>query len=308
MAKPQRKSRTGGFVGRGIGGRKRKSSTSKAVDQAPKPLAAVPDSVPVPEGRRQPTETEARSRADYTALEAQFQARLAELLERWKPVRKAQVASLFAQIAVTKKLSKLAKISAPHTAGVAPLRAALREAATEAFAGAIFEAKLQGVDLDLETALKNVVGLFKDLDDRALALSLIIANGLSDSARRRAIALTGGTLTKTQVAEQVENHLNSLSDRYLKDQFTGAVVTAQNSGRILAMQVVSGQVPAAHYYISALLDPATCRRCRADDGKRYNSLAAIMRKMPAGGNKDCLGGVRCRCAPIAVYSEAKPSK
>ena len=47
---------------------------------------------------------------------------------------------------------------------------------------------------------------------------------------------------------------------------------------------------------TAVLDRATCDRCRPLDGKRYDSWKAAQEDLPGGGpNPRCRGGGRCRC-------------
>jgi hypothetical protein len=58
------------------------------------------------------------------------------------------------------------------------------------------------------------------------------------------------------------------------------------------------------WIISAVMDGATCKPCRQDDGKTYKTLVRALKRMPGfGPNPRCLGGTRCRCRLVPMMPE-----
>jgi hypothetical protein len=161
---------------------------------------------------------------------------------------------------------------------------------------AVREAQRQGA----HAAAPDMQAVEAELTARASALEQLLAQALSQAAANKAVQLSGGGMSPDEVAGEVADHLASLSDAYLSDQFGGALSAAQNAGRLAVM----GANSPSRIYASELLDVNTCGPCRARDGHEYLSLDAAAVDYPAGGYRGCDGGPRCRGTVVAVYAEA----
>jgi hypothetical protein len=302
MAARKAQSRTGRWRWTSTTGRKR-TRRSRAAAVATATRVAVDDPVVrTVHGHRAPTLIEQRAQVDFAALENAHAAAVKTLVHEWQAVRARQITDLARQVADATGLPDLTRISAT-VQGSRMLAGVLGEVTVAAVRGAFAEAAGQGARVK-EPAH---AALEVEVNARASATASLLVQALSDSARRKAVALAGGALSNARVAPLVREHLTSLTDAFLVEQFTGAVTMAQNGGRRAVFHEAQRAGHGARYYISALLDSSTCSNCRHDDGRQYASLAEITAKMPTGGNRDCLGGIRCRCAPIAVYDEAAAS-
>jgi hypothetical protein len=118
-------------------------------------------------------------------------------------------------------------------------------------------------------------------------------------AGTRAMRLSGGKLTKAEVAQQTRDYLDGLAFAMLRDRLGGALTAAMNTGRCAVMS----EGPAARYYSSEFLDANTCAACSMIDGTEYTNLSDSERDYPAGGYVSCSGGDRCRGTVVAVYKE-----
>lgn len=290
MPQPRRrKSRTGTWRWTTLGGRRRTRATRPAQQARTPP--------PPPSGRRPLNAQERRAGVDFTTLERAIEDGIARLLTAWGPVRAAQLDDLARQIvAAGSDPVKTAAIEAPILGG-ADLLAELRPVTEAGVATALAEAAAQGQTLPVPVAA-DVEAL---LAARADATAALLARSLSEAAARKAVSLASPAIPAARVATEVRTHIDGLSDRWLQDQFNGALAGGMNTGRIVVMAAVEAP---ARYYISALLDRATCSVCAAFDGRQYDTLAALQEQLPTGGNKDCLGSVRCRCTGVLVMDES----
>lgn len=273
--------------------------------------AATPPQQETPEPR-----TPAEQHVDWQALQAAFLASVAALVAAWDPVRSQQIDAIarqleqLDQVPAEDVLNAVTSITVPAT-GASVIEQQLVEHAQGAVTRALEEAAGQGVTVPQPdmTVLEATLGA------RAQATAQVLADSLVEAAHRRALAAAGPAtsggdgpgLTATALADDVRTHLDGLTDAWLTDQFTGAVASAENGGRQAVGQAAEDNGIPVYFEISALLDVNTCPACLLDDGKRYDSLAALRVQMPVAGNKDCYGGVRCRCAPVAVFGEAPAS-
>lgn len=240
---------------------------------------------------------EVRAAVDFDAMQKMLDSRLAALVEAWQAIRSEQTDDIAAQLrAAQGDPVAVASVSAPTRGGDVLLQA-LRDVTAEAGTAAMREAADQGVTVPGPdtTALESILAA------RAQAAAVLLARALSEAAARKASQLSGPTIDPGSVAEQTAAHLDGLSDEWLRAQVNGMLVGGMNAGRIAVMDAADAP---KRFYSSALLDRATCARCKAADGREYASLAAVMADFPTGGRFDCLGTTRCRCSPIAVYAEA----
>jgi hypothetical protein len=226
---------------------------------------------------------------------------LTNLVSSWGTVQSAQIDELAAAIenAVNNgNATALASIAATPQ-GDDLIMQYMQTVAEDAVIAAKAEAATQGVavgTIDLEETVTPL------LRARAQAVSALMARGISESAARQAALRYGvDTLTGSEVASAVRDHLESLSDTYLTDVLGGALTQAQNTGRRAVFVNHS-----AAFYASELMDKATCTVCAEIDGRQFATLAEADDLYPAGGNSECLGGPRCRGTIVAVYDEASP--
>src|SRR5205085_5074844 len=215
-----------------------------------------------PRGHRKPTAVEIAARVNFHAIERTLDDHLATLLGQWQAVRRKQTKDLAGQI-VAAKGDPLALASiAAQPQGTDVILGHLRAVARQAGQAALKEAAEQGATVrdiatnDLEAALQA----------RSAAVGVLLVRALSEVAARKASQLANPLLTPESVAAAVTAHVEGLSDAWLRDNLNGALVGAQNAARLTAMDHVEDAVS---FYGSALLDNATCERCKAADGKRY---------------------------------------
>jgi hypothetical protein len=156
------------------------------------------------------------------------------------------------------------------------------------------EAERQGVTISGAIS----VGLER-LAELARTVARLLASGLADAAGREAMRVWAPGRTPDEVADLVTEHLEGLSEAYLRDQIGGALSAAQSAGRIAALR----EAPEATYLASEILDRNTCKPCREIDGTEFESLEAADAAYPMGIYFACLGGPRCRGQVIAIWNE-----
>lgn len=250
-----------------------------------------------PRGHRKPTAVEVAARVNFHAIERTLDDHLAALLGQWQAVRRKQMKDLAGQV-VAAKGDPLALASiAAQPQGTDVILGHLRAVARQAGQAALKEAAEQGATVrnlatnDLEAALQA----------RSAAVGVLLARALSEVAARKASQLANPLLTPESVAAAVTAHVEGLGPAWLRDQFNGSLMGAQNSARLVVMASAEGP---ARYIASELLDTATCGPCRELDGTEFATLVDAEVAYPCHGASVCLGGPRCRGLICAVYGEA----
>lgn len=273
--------------------RRRRRTVAAADQTSPIPLPDRPL-------RRQPYEQEVQAATDFKRLDEEWQSSLDQLIEDWGDVKTEQVDDLYDKIVKANgDLSKLAGLETPAI-GSDLLQGHMMNIAQSGLDQAVDEAKAQGVK-GRKPKLDNLV---ESLRTRASAIDTMLARSLAEAAARKAVSLTGGSLTAKEVAQATKDHLLGLTDSYLRDQFGGALTQAQNSGRKLAMRENDPQ----RVYASEILDSNTCEACIDKDGAEYDSIDEAESDYPTGGYSECFGGPRCRGTLVAVYDEEPASR
>ncbi len=247
--------------------------------------------------RRERYPHEVKAATDFAMLEEMYQTSTAGLVTQWvAQVKAAQVDDLVSQIeAAGDDVTKLAEVRAAGY-GAEVLSAAMLQMATESARQAAVELQFQGATIEPPPAET----MQKPIEKRAKALDAVMARAISEAAARKAINTAGGG---ANVAQIVREHLDSLSDAYLKEQLGGALMQAQNTGR----RAVFKNAPPSRFYASELLDTNTCSNCRTRDGREYLSLDEAEDDYPAGGYKNCSGGPKCRGTVVAVLNTETPA-
>lgn len=248
-------------------------------------------------GHRAMSSAEVAAGTDFQVLQDAWLEATGDLVSEWRTkVQSAQIDELVEQVRKAVAANDLVALSnlKATVGGTELLLDNLKALAEDAIVGAKEEALSQGVKIGTINTTKNVEPL---LAQRAEATANLLAQGIADSASRKALNL-GVTLAPADVAAAVREHLEGLSDAYLQDMLGGAMTQAQNTGR----KEVFAERP-CRIYASELLDANTCSVCSAIDGQEFGSLAEAEKEYPTGGHKGCLGGPRCRGTLVAVYEE-----
>lgn len=249
--------------------------------------------------RRDLFDHEVRAAVDFAQLQSAWEDAAEDIVEAWRPVREEQIDALIGQIesaVAAGDAEGLAAVSAPAL-GQDLIAGRMREIAEEASEAARNEAIAQGI----EPPEFDVVELDDIIETRARAVALLMSRSLSEAAGRQALQRYGvNALSAADVAEEVRDHLEGLTDTYAVDQLGGALTHAQNVARTSVFRVAGAQ----RVYASELLDVNTCDNCRPIDGRKYDSVSDAEADYPTGGYKDCLGGPRCRGTLVAVYDES----
>lgn len=282
---------------------------SLVVDRAIPVAAAAgddddPESDPKPR-RRELTEQELAAGTDFEQLDRDWSTALDELVKSWAAVTAAHIAELAEQVRLASTLSALAAIQVAERGAELLVEAAQRLVELGA-RSARAEAEAQGVQLpatDLEAALAAVQA-------RGVVLAGTLARSISEAASRFAQerggeALDVDSFDADAIAADLVEHLESLSDAFLRTQIGGLLTQSQNAGRFAVMQQAEDRV--AYFAASELLDTNTCDPCEAVDDTRYESFAAALADYPTGIYPRCKGGKRCRGTLVAVYGESPAS-
>lgn len=257
-----------------------------------RPPARAAATVPERELRREPYEHEVQAAVDFEAMDTVYVSERDQLVSSLREAQGTQIDELHEQIvAADGDLEKLVGLAATPVAGE-QLQGAMSRMLDKGVEQATSEAKAQGIDVDApDTSEAETL-----LAARAAATNGSLARSLSETASRKALQISGGTLTPVEVADQTKTHLEGLTEAFLVEQATGVLTQSQNTGR----NVVFRENPPSNLYGSALLDDNTCDECVAWDGEEFENVDELEQQFPAG-NKDCLGGPRCRCTGVAVY-------
>jgi hypothetical protein len=271
----------------GTNGPGQTSARSKQ-SRAPKAAATVPDR----QLHREPFPHEVQAAVDYDAMEQVYGTERDALVAAVKALQAEQVAELREQIlAAGGDLDALVNLAATPLAGDV-----IADSMRRTMAAGIEQAEAEAVAQGVTPSAVDTDALEPDLVARANATSASLARALSEAASRKALQVTGGTLTVGEVADQVSEHLDSLSDAFLEEQLGGSIIRGQNTGR----NAVFRENEPDRLYGSALLDTNTCDACAQWDGEDFETVEDLEAQFPAG-NKDCYGGPRCRCTGVAVY-------
>lgn len=256
---------------------------------------AVGLAAPVNADTRRPlTDAEQRSGADFAADLDQWERAVDDLLTAYGVVQRRQREQLTAQIAPLVDAGRYEDLAA-------------MQVETEDAGNLIFEAMVAAAAAAIaaqiaEAAVQGVVGLTAVPDELYLrqaadGIAATMASTLSATAGRDAAQLAAPGVSGSSVADTVGMKLSDLSDRFLRDQFGGAIGAARMSGRYSVLSVA----PSGEYYAAEVNDSNTCKACKAIDGHRFTDLDAAMDAYGAGTYHLCSGGERCRGRLVTVW-------
>ena len=239
---------------------------------------------------------------DLSQVQKDWEKQLRELLKQWTDITRDQIDSIVDQVRSainSDDLAALAAISVSTTAAVEALTEAMTDMALTAAKRVTREAAAQDVRLD---PVASDSATFAAV---AVALSALLAEGLTNSAGREALRRWSPAMTGDEVAQAVREHLGSLSDAFLAANLGSALTSAQNTGRLNT--ALSG--PSAAVYASEQMDGNTCKPCQRINGKWLGNIddpdiaAKVSAVYPNGGYKDCLGGARCRGTVVFIWRQ-----
>jgi len=257
---------------------------------------------------REPTEAEEAAGTDFDGIAADLDQAQQDLAERWPGLSEAMIAALVAAVVAAVAagtLDDLGDLAVPDgalTDIVSAVGDAMVALAATSAGRAADELSGQGVDVEAGTADED------RLRDAADAFTGVIAGGYASGAGRVALTHAGPDADADEVGEAVRAHLDSLSTPadtpggLVATNLGGALAQAVNAGRTATF---AGAPDGTRYMISAALDRNTCDPCEDDDQRVFDILAEAQEICPAGGNRACLGGLRCRCQIVALAAEGE---
>lgn len=254
--------------------------------------------------RRQPTELELASRANFADMDDAWHKAVDGVLEQWAAVQDAQRAQITAAVQAAvdaDNLDQLGTITVTTTAAENLLFGRMQSYALAAGRAQQAEAEAQGVTVpewSLDDDALTAAAIRGRLRQVARTTARYLGVGLVQSAVRQAMRLFGSG-SGEQVAAQVDEHLANLSGAAVEEQIGGAMTAAQNEGRMAVLAVA----PPATYTATEILDRNSCSPCRKIDGTRYTTLADARKAYPTGGYTACLGGPRCRGTLVTVWPQ-----
>jgi hypothetical protein len=247
------------------------------------------------ENRRDLTDTEQQSTADFDRDRREWEAGVAALLAAWPSITRVQRDELAAQITKhvdSGQLTALATMDVDSATAADTLYDEMLISAREALDEQIAEARRQGVAADINA----------DVDEKwvrrvAASIAATMALSYAATAGRSAAQLVAPGAAGQSVAADVTAKLSDLSTRFLADQFGGAIGAARMAGRYAALTAA----PTGEYYAAEVNDTNTCSNCRSIDGARFDNLDEAMSAYGAGGYQQCSGGGRCRGRLVTVW-------
>jgi hypothetical protein len=255
--------------------------------------------------RRQPTEVELASHADFAQMDQAWRDAVDSTVEAWAVVQEAMRAEVTASIqaaAEADDLDRLDGLTVNSEDGARLLIARMIAYARDAGEQQQTEAEAQGVavpDWSLDDEAITAAAIRDRLRQIGRTAARVLGVGLVQSAVRQAMRVWGSG-SPSQVAAQVDEHLAGLSGAAVEEQVGAVMSAAQNEGRLAVLAVA----PPAEYVASEILDRSSCKPCRDNDGTRYTTLPDARAAYPTGGYTGCLGGSRCRGTLVTVWAQA----
>lgn len=255
--------------------------------------------------RRQPTEIELASRADFAAMDKAWHDAVDGVVEAWADIQAAQREEITAAVqaaAEADDLSRLDSLTVDTSDGARLLIARMISYARDAGEAQQTEAEAQGVTVpewSLDDEAITAAAVRDRLRQIGRTAARVLGVGLVQAAVRQAMRVWGSG-TAGQVAAAVDEHLAGLSGVAVEEQVGAAMTAAQNEGRMAVLAVA----PPATYVSTEVLDRNSCKPCRDVDGTKYTSLEEARKAYPTGGYTGCLGGLRCRGSLVAVWPQA----
>lgn len=220
-------------------------------------------------------------------------------------VQRKQIAEQIEKLVDAGNIAGLAQMTVDHEDGARLLLTSMSMLAVVSAKHAAAEAKAQGATVTPQTPKEA------ELAATAEAAAAVAAAGLALSAATQAarMAVADPEASGADIAAEVDQFLDDLSDASLTTRISGAMSAAQNAARTATF--LNG--PSADLYASEVNDKNTCSPCRAVDGTYIGNTTddniddEVAALYPNGGYIGCAGSDRCRGTVIADYSSAGSS-
>lgn len=265
-----------------------------------RPVQAV--MAPAGQFRRQPTEVEMASKADFKAIQSDWETALDRLVADWDSISADQRKQVLAQIDAAVQaddMEGLATVQVDTKAAAEQLAATMHDLADEAADQQAGEAGKQGVKVPTGAPDKE------RLSSAAVVIAAALASSLVDGSTRKALQAWTPDAKPSDVTGAVSDWMGTLTDAGLRDQLGGGLSIAQGAGRGATLDAAAMAGWGATYYASEILDGSTCDACQEEDGMQFESLDEANAAYGSGGFEDCEGGLRCRGIIVTVWDDAK---
>lgn len=273
--------------------------------------------------RRQPTVAEAASGIDFGSVRRDFEHELQGLLTSWASVFRVQRDAIVDQVVDTVQAGKtadLAGLTVDSGPGAQLLADAMQRLSRTAAQRVVAEAESQG-----KNGLRSADAKIDDsrLQNVAAARAALAGQYMCQQASGKALQVaasagrvraasdddTDGVDDDTEddgrdpdeVGDLVATFLAGLSQDSLRDQLAGALMAAQNAGRMGAMAAAEDLYGQPRYQATEYNDQNTCTNCVAEDGREFTSLKEANDNYPNGGYIECLAALRCRGTVVAIW-------
>lgn len=232
-------------------------------------------------------------------MQVEWETLIDRLIAAWSAIKNIQFKALVDQVreaAEAHDVEALGELTVPTGEAVELLQAYMVEMAGLGASEVVTEAAEQGVEVEPAVPGED------ELSALAAVTVALLAAGLAAAVGREALRLLTPESEADRIARQVQEYLDSLTDRELRDQLGGALTNAQNRARFATMLTA----PSATWYAAERNDPHACQPCKLIDNHKFESLDSAFLAYPNGGYVDCHGGVRCRGGVIPVWEEEVP--
>ena len=264
------------------------------ITAAAAPLPEPPEGIParLPDG----------AGPDLAPVQLSWEASLSVVLAEWIRLEAGQRADILRQlrdVVEAGDVTGLRGIEVLHDEGAVVLLNAMTALAETAATQVVAEAAAQDVEISAGLVTRAALAQWAD------AAAGTLADGMLLSAVREALRVWGPTSTPEQVAGQVQEHLEGLTDAQNRYVLGGALTQAQHTGR--EATILAG--PSAALYADEILDRATCGPCRSVNrrwlGNSDDPAKPWQGQYPVRGYIACEGRDRCRGQVIAVWRGGK---
>lgn len=239
--------------------------------------------------RRNLTDIEAASQADFLSMQQSWETLLRQAVATFKVHNATQIEQILGKITAASSVAELKDIT-PELLGVDEMAGLLQQMAESGSMAAAQELFLQGFPLSRPPV--------PDMSSLAGSIAEVVRNSLGASASRQAVRVGPGE----GGADAVRAWASTLTDTYLEETLGGALTAAQNAGRFSVFAQAGDNT---QFFASEIMDGNTCTNCAQVDGKHYASLEEGMMDYPGGTYAYCLAGTRCRGTLVALTTESQ---
>lgn len=275
--------------------------------------------------RRQPTVAEAASGIDFGTVRRDFEHELQGLLTSWASVFRTQRDAVVDQVVDALQAGKtadLATLTVDSGPGAQLLAEAMQRLSRTAAQRVVAEAESQG-----KNGLRSADAKIDDsrLQNVAAARAALAGQYMCQQASGKALQVAASAARiraaaddvdvdedddegqddsgrdPDEVGDMVATFLAGLSQDSLRDQLAGALMAAQNAGRMGAMAAAEDLYGQPRYQATEYNDQNTCTNCVAEDGREFTSLTEANNNYPNGGYIECQGALRCRGTLVAIW-------